>query len=105
MRVLKLDESQSFYIVLRYYAENVEGDYTVHLFNKNTQEETQITLTGQTEVIISSQMNQLDVTIPDAHIEGSEYSFYVTGTNETKVLHRNKLFFTNQTTQDYNIDG
>jgi hypothetical protein len=105
MRVTTTSGVRNIYVVLRDYALNNSGDYTVNVFNKNTQSETEILLTGQTEAIIVSNMNQLKIELSNTYSEGDEVSFYVTGTAETKVLHRNKILFTDQVPQDYNIDG
>ena len=105
MRVTTTSGERDIFVVLRDYSVNKEGDYTVHVFNKNTQAESQILLTGYTEQSIQATMNQLKIKILDTYNEGDEVSFYVTGTGETKVLHRNKILFTDQTPQDYNING
>lgn len=105
MRVITTSGTRSFNIVLRDYKTTDNGTYTVYVYNKNTQAESEISITGQTNSVIQANMNQLSVTITDTYNEGDEVSFYITGTGETNVLHRNKIFFTDQTPQNYNIDG
>lgn len=105
MRIATTSGTRTFNIVLRDYKATDDGAYTVNLFNKNTQEESTIAITGQTNSVIQANMNQLVVTLTDTYTEGDEFSFYITGTGESVVLHRNKIFITDQTPQNYNIDG
>jgi len=103
MRVLDLTGTRTFNVVLRDYAiETVR--YNVIIFNENTrQTEAQIEVSKTVEEI-QANMNQLEITYTAERVEGDELSFYVVGKGETKILHRNKLFFTAKTPQNYTVN-
>jgi len=103
MRVLDLTGTRTFNVVLRDYAiETVR--YNVIIFNENTrQTEAQIEVSKTVEEI-QANMNQLEITYTADRVEGDELSFYIVGKGESEILHRNKLFFTAKTPQNYTIN-
>lgn len=105
MRIISTSGTRSINVVLRDYKATDNGTYTVNLYNKNTGVESTIALTGQSNSVIQANMNQLAIQFTDTYAEGDEFSFYVVGTGETEVLHRNKIYVTDQVTQNYSIDG
>lgn len=103
MRVLTLTGTRTFNVVLRDYAISTVR-YNVILFNENTrQNETEIEI-SKTVAEIQANMNQLEITYTADRVEGDELSFYVVGKGEDKILHRNKLFFTAKTPQNYTVN-
>jgi len=103
MRVLTLTGTRTFNVVLRDYAISTIR-YNVIVFNENTrQNEQQIELSKSISEI-QANMNQLEITYTADRVEGDELSFYVVGKGESKILHRNKLFFTSKTPQNYTIN-
>ena len=105
MRVISTSGTRSINVVLRDYKTTDNGTYTVTLYNKNTGVESTLSLTGESNAVIQNNMNQLNIPFTATYNEGDEFSFYVTGTGETEVLHRNKIYVTDQVTQNYNING
>ena len=103
MRVLTLTGTRTFNVVLRDYATSTIR-YNIIIFNENTrQNETEIEI-SKTVSEIQANMNQLEITYTADRVEGDELSFYVVGKGESKILHRNKLFFTAKTPQNYTIN-
>ncbi len=105
MRVISTSGTRSINLVLRDYKTTNDGNYTVYLYNKNVGNTVEKLITGQTNSVIISNMNQISIQFTEDYLEGDEFNFYITGTGETKVLHRNKIYVTNQVTQNYSIDG
>ena len=103
MRVLTLTGNRKFNVVLRLH-KRFSNSYEVVLFNENTrQNEDSITVVATNEQIIAN-MNQLEITYTEDRLEGDEFSFYIVQPNSNTVLHRNKLFFTAKTPQNYTIN-
>lgn len=103
MRVLTLTGNRTFNVVLRKH-ERLSPRYTVVLFNENTrQNEPKITV-EVTNAQIEANMNQLEIPYAVDRLEGDEFSFYIKQPNSADILHRNKLFFTAKTPQNYTIN-
>lgn len=100
MRILTTSGTRSFNVVLRQLATG--NDYDVVLYNENTGGVSTVTVTSTNQQIIDN-MDQLQVTITSDFNEGDEYSFYIVENGESVILHRNKLFFTDKTPQNYSL--
>ena len=103
MRVLTLTGIRSFNVVLREYAK-LSDVYSFVLYNENDGSTISRPIT-KTVTEIQDNLDQLNIEVTRDFNEGDEYSFYITGENETTVLHRNKIFFTDKVPQDYSING
>ena len=103
MRVLTLTGNRTFNVVLRIH-KRFSLRYEVVLFNENTrQNESSITVEA-TNAEIEANMNQLEIPSAVDRLEGDEFSFYIKQPNLADILHRNKLFFTAKTPQNYTIN-
>lgn len=100
MRIITTSGSRSIDVVLRDLA--ASNDYDVIITNESTKASTTLNVTS-TESAIDANMRQLNIPITDTYNEGDELSFYIIETGTTEVLHRNKIFVTDQVPQDYSI--
>ena len=101
MRVISTTGTRSIFCILR---ENGNlNNYTVYVTNESTNVTTTIDIT-QTPIQITSNNNQIEIVFTDDYVEGDELSYYVTELGSDEVLHRNKIFVTDQVTQDYSYE-
>lgn len=98
MRVITTTGTRSINLVLRDLA--ASNDYDVVLKNESTKVESTIQVTS-TQSTINANLRQLNVPFTLDYNEGDEMSLKVIETGQTEVLHRNKIFVTDKTPQNY----
>lgn len=104
MRVITTTGSRNVNLVLR-YLQTVTTSYKVVIINDNTKAEAEIDVDNWTLTQLNDNMGQLQFTVTDAYNEGDELTVKVVSTDGLTVYHRNKIFVTDQTPQNYNING
>lgn len=104
MRVITTSGSRTVKFVLR-ELQTATTSYKAILTNENTGVETEIDVVDWTVTQMNNNNGQLSVNITDTFNEGADFSVKITSVDKTVVYHRNKLFVTDQTPQDYSING
>jgi len=99
MRVIGTSGSRLVRVVLRDYSLNEQ--YAIIVINESTNDSITIT-TGKTIASIQSSNDLFEFKIDEVYLEGAELSFYIIQPETTKILHRNKIFVTDQETQNWN---
>lgn len=92
------DSSHSLKVIPRYY--NVDNTHTLELYNEDTEVET-------TETIDSRSLADGYITYDFTKTveENDSYTYKITDATTTKVVSRGRIFVTDQTTQNYSING
>ena len=98
MRVITTSGTRNVEVVLRDYA--LSNSYDVVIRNESTNETETITVVQTVETIKAIE-DFFVFELSDAYNEDAELDFYIVETGETKILHRNKIFVTGQSTQDF----
>jgi len=99
MRVIGTSGVRTVEIILRDYSLN--DLYDVVITNESTNNLTTISLT-KTVATIQANNDLFDFEVNATFNEGAELSFYIIQPSTTKILHRNKIFVTDQETQNWN---
>lgn len=104
MRVISTSGTRTIKLVLR-YLQTVTTSYDIVVKNDNTRQETTIDLDNWTMTQFNDNMGQIEVTFTETYTEGDNLTIKVLSTDGNTLYHRNKIFVTDQVTQEYNIDG
>lgn len=103
MRVVTTSGTREIKIIPRYLQEATET-YTVVLTNEETKEEESITVSNYTVTDYNTNISQVLVPITSTYSEGSVFRIKVTDSSD-RITYRGKLFVTDQTPQNYSING
>lgn len=106
MRTITTTGNRWIYLTMRNSQDdNTAIDYKVILTNENTREDLEIDVEDWLPSDNNTYDGQLAVLITQDFNEGDEYRIKVINQNTGIVSHRNKLFVTDQTPQNYSING
>lgn len=104
MRVITTSGTREIKVALR-TAPTMTTSYKAVVRNDNTRVESEIDVLNYTVSNYNDNNGQLAFNITDTYLEGDELTLKVTSTDGNTIYHRNKIFVTDQTPQDYNING
>ena len=96
MRVITTSGTRTINVVLRYYA--ASNNYNIVIRNESTNESDTISTTQTVEQIKANEdFFSFDVTTE--YSQGAELDFYIVEQGQTKILHRNKIYVTDEFSQ------
>lgn len=104
MRVISTSGTRTAKFILR-ETQTATTSYKVVLTNEDSGAESEIDVANYTITQLNDNNGQIEVTFTSTYTEGLGFSLKITSKDGNTLYHRNKIFVTDQTPQNYSING